>query len=269
MPEIPNPNDPFDAVRRWLLRKIQAEVERKVRDTVNDSMRAVESMFADMVEPLVPDVGSCDLSTSPFEITLDEMLTEFSSDILKAGRWHNIDARAIAGVIAWEYEENKRGRWSDYLQYPLGRAWDIFTQDPDLPGEGIGWGSIHTERARLLHPTATNLGLQCLRLGAASAIEMIGAIMGKASKDYFTLSGGIWIDNAPPILALFFNTGDELLKKSAAKRRLDPCKPGQMVELGASQNGMATWIKDNLGRFAKFSTHPTPPKTCYASVTVK
>lgn len=262
-PKIPNPNDPFDAVKRWVLREIQAAVEREVRKTVNDLTWAVER--------LVPDVGSCNLSTSLLEITLDEVLIEFSSDILEAGHRHNIDARAIAGAIAWEYEENRiKGRWSDYLQYYLGRASDIFRENPGLPfGDGIGWGSVHTERARLLHPTATNIELQCLRLEAASAIKMIGAIMGQASQDYFTLSGGIWIGNAPPILALFFNTGDGLLKESAARRRLDPCKPGQTVELDASQNGMATWVKDNLGRFAEFSTQPEPPKTCYASVTVR
>ncbi|WP_133511273.1 hypothetical protein [Candidatus Thiosymbion oneisti] len=271
MPEIPfpipndpfpNPDDPLDAVRRWILRETQAAVERKVRDTVNDLTWALERRL--------PDVGSCNLSTSLLEITLDEMFIEFSSDILEAGHQHNIDARAIAGAIAWEYEENMEGLWSDYLQYHLGRGLDIFTKDPDLPlGEGIGWGSIHTERARLLHPTATNLELQCLRLDAASAIEMIGAIMGQASQDYFTLSGGIWIGNAPPILALFFHTGDDLLKESAAKRRLDPCKPGQTVELDASQDTMATWVKSNLDRFIQFSTRPEPPTTCYASVTVK
>ena len=77
----------------------------------------------------------CDLSTSHFDLDLDGMLTRFAGDIISAGTSQNIDARAIAGAIAWEYEENLHGRYSDYLQYN-DSAYEL---DPDLRfGDGLG-----------------------------------------------------------------------------------------------------------------------------------
>jgi hypothetical protein len=133
----------------------------------------------------------------------------------------------------------------------------------------MGWASIHTAAAQEVLPTASSYELQCARMEAASAISMIGVIMGDCARDYLDLSGGIWIGDQPAVLALFFNTGRNLLTQSAARRRLNACSPGMTVTLDISQNPMARWVSANLSRFAEFRTNPAPPSGTYAQVIVE
>lgn len=205
----------------------------------------------------------CDQSTSHFRMSLDDLLKKFEQDILTQGNSSNVDARAIAGAIAWEYEENWRGRFSDRFQHSRfgdGKMWF---------GEGIGWGSVHTKKAREFHPTMSDFQLQCLRLEAASAIKLVAEIMNRAAERYFKISEGVWIRDVPSVLGLLFNTSDSFLKKSAEKRKLDKCEPGLVVTLTISQNKMASWIQANLNRFSKFKTNPKSPDEYYAKVDVE
>lgn len=90
------------------------------------------------LERVIP--RGCDTSTSHFDLTIEQLLAQFRSNIISASQTYNIDARGIAGAITWEYEENLRGRISDYFQY------NRFSDSGMLFGEGIGWGSVHTDK---------------------------------------------------------------------------------------------------------------------------
>ena len=224
--------------------------------------------------------------TSHFELTLEEMLDQFEGNIRDAARLHNIDGRAIAGAIAWEYEQN----WC------LGRASDYA---PDLiqgPNDGRGWGSIHLEEAKTLYPNATRPQLDSLRYEAASAIEMVAAIMDKRATQYFNAtrdplvgamvptlsdlrepshvlekSGGVWIRDSPPILAVFFNTSVDFLQKSIglqnsgqrASTWISPygSRVRGVTRLVVGQNRMGRWVLENLARFDRFRTQPVWPPT--------
>jgi hypothetical protein len=193
---------------------------------------------------------------------LETLLQKFRQNIITHGKTHNIDGRAIAGAIAWEYEENRKGRLSDWLQY------DDFSGAMAF-GQGLGWGSIHTDVVKKLRPKAANWELQCLRLQAAPAIQLVAEIMDRQAKKYFEISGGIWIRDNPAVLALFFNSSDAFLEASAKRRQLNECKPGLVVKLTISQNDMAKWVNANLNRFAQFKMEPTPPTGLYAKADVE
>lgn len=210
---------------------------------------------------VIPGYGrDCDLSTSHFEMSIEQLLTNFSRDIINQGQANNIDARAIAGAITWEYEENLRGRISDYFQSnKYGKGQMLF-------GQGMGWGSIHTAEVKKIRPNASDWRLQCLRMEAASAIKLVAEIMNTRANQYYEASGGIWIRNAPAVLAMFFNASEEFLLRSAANRKLDACEPGKVVTLTVSENPMATWVQNNLDRFSAFLTTPSPPAGFYATV---
>lgn len=91
--------------------------------------------------------------------------------------------------------------------------------------------------------------------------------MDKSAEKYYSYSAGIWIRNSPAVLALFFNTGDNLMERSAKKRKLNPCCVDKKVELTISQNQMATWIDKNINQFSMFKTEPNLPDSCYQFAT--
>ncbi|BAP58175.1 hypothetical protein THII_3878 [Thioploca ingrica] len=244
--------DEFERILRWAWYIDYGE-------TPEQTIERIKNIFS-------PSCSPCNLSTSHFRISLTEMLTQFRNDILQQGQNHNIDSRAIVGAIAWEYEENFAGRLSDYLQY---MSFSSYRCKGTLFGQGLGWGSIHTDTAQKFRPHSRPFELQCLRLEAVSAIELVAEIMDDVATQYYKLSGGIWIRDSPAVLALFFNTGEKLLSQSAAKHKLNLCKPNQVITLTISQNQMATWVNANLERFAEFKTPPIPPKEHYATIVVQ
>ena len=212
------------------------------------------------------------IQKSHFKLSLGAFLKSFEANIIAAGKLNNIDARAIAGAISWEYEENfwpeisfdginKGGRMSDWFQAHI----DI--------GDGIGWGSIHTEPARKaaseLWPKEDGYSkdeLICLRLDAESAIQMVGKIMGNNAKEYFKNSGSIWINDNPVVLAYFFNVGNVI--KKAKDRKLKNHEHGPVV-LDVLLNDMAKWVNVNLDRFKNFKTTPHTPNNFFLRVKEK
>ena len=84
--------------------------------------------------------AQCDLSTSHFSKSAREMLDTQRADVLAAGVSRNIDARAIAGAIRWEFEENWRGRLSDWFQYRRLKNGLIPRPNSGHRGGGLGVG---------------------------------------------------------------------------------------------------------------------------------
>jgi len=203
--------------------------------------------------------------TSHFCIDIDTFLSRFRAAIKKAGADHNLDARAIAGAITWEYRENGfRGRMSDYLQAPLYRLLSDHVDADHQPGGGIGWGSVHTDAAREVIGETSLAELSRIRLQAASAIDLVAQIMSKRADSYLEKTGGIFIRDNPPAVALFFNTSSAFLERAARKRALNRCTPGLTIDLDVSQNPMASWVKQNLADLAEYQTPVSRPSGCYA-----
>ncbi len=193
-----------------------------------------------------------DISTSLFEMSATEMVDRFSGVIRETATAQNIDGRAIAAVVCWEYEENWRGRYSDYFQAYIG------TQN-----SGIGWGSMHGSAVKVVRPLIPENELRCMRLNATMALKLIGEIMANTARLYYERSGGIWINDNPAILSFFYNAGDEVARKSAAKRELRVCEFNKVVELVVSENAMAKWVMDNIARFGVHKSTPVPPLNWY------
>ena len=103
-----------------------------------------------------------------------------------------------------------------------------------------------------------------MRANAQSALGMVAEIMASNAQLYYQLSGGIWINDNPAILAYFFNTGKSKVEESAASRRLASQEFGQVVILEVSVNPMARWVNSNLTRFTEFQTAVKPPPAFFA-----
>lgn len=227
--------------------------------------QSVESSFG------LTKMPQCDLSTSHFQMDLVTLLRDFKEHIRNEGLRANIDARAIAGAIAWEYKNNKTGRYTDHLQFTgTDQANRYSFGSGDLMfGQGLGWGSVHTDAARAHRPHANDWELQCLRMKADTAITLVADIMKANAESYHKLSEGVWIGDQPSVGALFFNTGDGLLIKSAARVKNDPTRDSGTVTLTITQNPMAAWVEEHLSDFEDFRTASRPPGTAKIKVRVK
>ena len=211
-----------------------------------------KSLFDQFAEFRAHTLGQqCNISHSLFSTEPGEMMLFYREKVLEEAQRNNIDGRAIAAAITWEYQRNKAGRLSDYLQ--------VFFPAPNM---GIGWGSIHDKP--LLETTVQHFlkDLQqtdpiCQRLDAALAIARVAKIMAESARLLYEKSGGIWINDAPEILAYYFNTGKML--ESAKTHRLTPGSV-QPVRLTISRVAMSKWVAENLADFSSFKTIPQVPK---------
>jgi hypothetical protein len=197
---------------------------------------------------------------SHFGMSADEMLNKFYPLVISQARRWNIDGRAIAGAITWEYEENKLGRWSDNFQVVLGDITNLGL------GAGLGWGSIHS---KVLKEMGVAGDLIDLRMNAETAIPYIAEIMCWHAEEFFKLSKGVWINDNPLALAYFFNTGKpKLLEVAAKKKKLVEAQPDvKTIQLVVTKEDMPKWISENLLRFLFFETTPLPPSGKYFRVT--
>jgi len=228
--------DPFKALVRygWLL----------------DFGESPEQSVERLKGKVTPNMLQCRSGTSHFTLSATEMLKQFGGTVTHEARGRNLDGRAIAGAIAWEYEQNWTGRVSDYLQAPKGGT----------KNGGVGWGSIHTPEVRKMRPQAGERELLCMRMEAEPAIRLVAEFMDNMAKLYFEESDGVWIRDCPPALAFFFNTGEGATRRSAESRKTGPDRAKGLISLDVSPNEMASWIQVHLNRFGQFKTSPVPPK---------
>ena len=268
--------------------RLRQSVESLVRDAaaqlVASTVHAAAQEVRDFRDSVLEDTKACNLSSSHFKMDLNTMLQNYKQHIKNQGTHHNIDAGAIAGAIAWEYEENKAGRYSDYLQFtqwadgarlaeggllarrlkenvPGVGGWASQVGSGGLThGEGLGWGSMHTSVARKLRPSASLAELQCLRMEAENAVTLIAEEMDRLAKMYFELTGkGVWIHDKPSVLALFYHTGENTVKRSAKRRKDESPDKDGFITLEISPDEMARWVWQNMFRFCDFSTTPSAP----------
>jgi hypothetical protein len=218
-----------------------------------------------MSNPLLPllelaQENKCDLSSSLFNLDANTMVQKYRKDIFSEAKDHNIDARAIAAAITWEYEENKKfwlpNRYSDYVQIlPYLRGL----------GQGVGWASIHDGPAKEIRPKESTRRLDCLRFQALPAIKMIADIMDQRSHRYFEITEGIWVRDNPIVLTAFFNA-EELIKKSARKHPKSQRKPVEALDISGGDSEMAKWTLKHIGRFSEFQSNPNRPTGEYSTV---
>ena len=272
MVDVPNPSDLRAQVRYYLETYARAQLRYAARKVVNGVTYAVSETIDVALDYTLPGREQlCDMSTSLFQMTVEEMLAEHEEHIKTQGVLYNIDGRAIAGAIAWEYEQNAlRGRLSDYAQY-----WPnpfVESGATVLFGQGLGWGSIHVDSIKPLIPEVSEAELACMRLQASSAITLVAIFMDAMATRSFEGSEGIWVRDQPAILALFFRVGDDngVVSRWAAQRRQDECKVDpEPVALDISQDEMAAWVDEHLDRFAPFHSQPVPPQGYYVPATIK
>jgi len=152
---------------------------------------------------------------SHFDITAASMLEKYHCLVISEAKRFNIDGRAIAGAITWEYEQNLVGRLSDYDQLCNSFLGENLTGSPKLLGgigKGVGWGSIHT---KILEELYFQGDLDSIRMNAISAISAVAHIMAYYANLFYEASSGIWINDNPFVLAYFFNTGKKQINKVA------------------------------------------------------
>ncbi|MEZ6130474.1 MAG: hypothetical protein R3C59_17450 [Planctomycetaceae bacterium] len=215
---------------------------------------------------IAPAINQCDLSTSHFKMNARTMLDSFKTTIGEEAKKNDIDGSAIAAAIAWEYEQNLKGRLSDHFQ--VYTSWQNNGTDQDH-GAGMGWGSMHGAEAKKLRPRSGDVSLMCQRMEAKPAIALVAEFMNNMAELYFETSNGIWVRNEPAILALFFNTGRGLVERSAANRANDPMRSTGVVTLDVGQNSMAKWVYEKASRFLAHKTHPKqPPNSIRAQASV-
>ena len=235
--------DSLDQLFRWAWYVDFGESPEETARRVSKTARRV----------ITPAMFECDLSTSHFNLSAKKMLTQFKAELILQAKRNNLDGRAIAGAIAWEYEQNPRGRLSDYAQAP---AKSLFVSSSS---DGLGWGSMHGKEAANLRPRLDDTQLMCARMEAKPAVAMIAEFMSKMADLYATESDGIHVRDNPVILAGFYQAGESnhFVSNSAKKRRTDPDRANGVITLNLSSIPMAKWVHTNLPRFKAYKTVPT------------
>jgi hypothetical protein len=164
------------------------------------------------------------------------------NQLLAMGQKYNIDPRAIAAAITWEFSQNFGGYTSD-----------LFT--PANLQNGYGWGQIHdtTLTQEMIQSLSKEQSIQ-LRGSLDSAIELIAARMDQQSRTYQNISGINLRDN---IVALtwIYNASATSIIDSASRQG------ATIANGGAAQvqiiNDMAYWVSHNTQLFG--SSTPTTP----------
>ncbi len=174
-----------------------------------------------------------------------DFILYYSREIRIAARKYGIHPVAIAGVVAWEREENPRGYWSDilYQRFLCEKGW--LSDDA-----GIGYGSIHLKTAEKIEketniPAAKNSRDRCKRLiDPVWAVRYIAAFMSIHKKNYLKIAG-VQIGGRPEILATLFHTGkSEEKAKSLKKRRVEAAKKKKKLPVPMPDE-MGRWVRDN------------------------
>ena len=173
------------------------------------------------------------------------------SAIRAAAELYNVDGRAVAGVIWWEYERNPRGWISDFFQYPWVRM---------LGGHGsragIGWGSMHLHVAKSLATDQNEADLALCLTEMTCAIHLIAAYLNRAAVAYEE-HASVVIRNRPEILAALYNLGgsgpkgeDEFTpdaKRLGARRAAAMTAGRAAPEPSVGSSPLGKWVDENLG----------------------
>jgi len=231
--------DPFESMFRWAWQHDFGESPEATARRIGKSARRT----------VTPAMFECDLSTSHFNITAQSMLTQFKAELIRQAKLHKVDGRAIAGAIAWEYEQNPRGRLSDWLQAPAKSLWVSSSSD------GVGWGSMHGAEAQSLRPDLDDTELMCARMEARPALALIAEFMSQMAQLLYDGTNGVWIRDQPAALAGYYQAGRPLVQKTIQKQKDNPAASGP-VQLNMASIPMARWVQTNLPRFQGYRTTP-------------
>jgi uncharacterized protein with LGFP repeats/surface antigen len=157
------------------------------------------------------------IGATTWNLSLEDMFNKYRDFIISAAQYYEIDGRAIAGAIQWEYDVNYPSRKRDlyaYVKVALTGSW--------APFKGTGWGKVHQTTANKIFEekglSMNNQQLAMFLAAAPTAIDLIAQEMRRAAKAY-DLYGGVDISYKPGILAHLYNSGED---KMSYKERANP-----------------------------------------------
>ena len=209
-------------------------------------IKEYESLYASEFKKEVGAVGGAEAEVT-WKKTAVTMLKENKDILIKAAERYGIDGRAIAGVIRWEYEENKGSRESDKWVYDRVQNEGIF-----LDQSGTGWGKMHYGTAKKVLgapeievPDKRNLA-KMLAL-PSSAIDLIARSMRQAVDAYWDIQKED-ISNKPEILANLYNDSGY---KEKYRDKAEKTKGGDPPKAG---NRMGLWVEEHLDSLLAYET---------------
>jgi len=176
------------------------ELERQLRwafyfDYGTSPERYWESFKYESEASFYASISGCtedQMKASHFMLSINQFLRIYKTQIISDSKKFGIDGRAVAAVVTWEFEQNLKGRRSDYVQMMK-------------PGStsGIGWGSMHTQEAlNLAGDTHSLREVACLRMDANTVIPMIAEFIKKCIDRYYKKSKGLFIGHDVPVMAI-------------------------------------------------------------------
>ncbi|MCB0630558.1 MAG: hypothetical protein KDD15_12515 [Lewinella sp.] len=246
----------LESLFRWAIyydyRTTPERILRNLRNRLYGGVNDLHDTSVINVYSRLTDCSAEQISRSHLVLSISEFLGRYKQNIMQEARSRGIDARAVAAAISWEFQENLKGRLTDYAQ--------IF-----FPGKtsGIGWGSMHTQEAQRLTQSRHSVSeIACIRMDAMTVIPLVAQFMKDCVDLYFKESGGVFIGQDSAVVAYFYNTGLNKVKESASKQRKKlehlPYSP-KAVRLKVLINPMARWVHDNITQFEHFKTEPQWP----------
>lgn len=170
------------------------------------------------------------LGHTTWNISANEMLQKYSKLITLAALYYGVSGQAIAGVIRWEYEENRPSRQRDDEAFVK-----VTTTGNWTPFNGTGWGKMHYSTAKkvlqeepgLLELSDINDNALLAKILALpfSSIDLIAREMRHAAKAYDSEGSDIYQN--PGVLATLYRNGedDKSYEDKAREAREDGRKP--------------------------------------------
>jgi peptidoglycan hydrolase-like protein with peptidoglycan-binding domain len=186
--------------------------------------------------------------------TAQEML-EDNKDFLKlAADYHNIDGRAIAGAIRWEYEVNWDSRRLDFAAYDFVQSTGEL---PQIAGRGLngnGWGKMHYNTAiDVLKESGEEVPddrtLAKILALPTSSIDLIARFMDQAAKAYSEEGFNIRYD--PAVLATLYRIGED---DKSFEQRAGEIEKNDEPE--PEKGEMGKWVSENLTSLEEYKTVP-------------
>lgn len=174
-------------------------------------------------------------------------LNAYTSQIKEVADEFNIDGRAIASIITWEFEQSQMG-----IPTNFSKIIDAIT---------------HMDKTSVIDKNgkeeiiAKNLFPRNVQM--VEAIATIAESLKAMADIYYEKSRGIYMHHDPILLSFSFYSGMESLLECARRNQINPrehliqCSTKGMYVSG---NEVAQWVKKNLPDFRNFRTHVKIPE---------
>ncbi len=174
-----------------------------------------------------------------------DTLNAYVSQIKETANKFNIDGRAIAAIIAYEYECTNTSNYSGFS------GLDMFKNDSSEKSDSSGPCNSRMTQYPI-----------CVKLKIQDFIPIIGERLNSIADQYFKFSKGIYIKHDPILLSFFFYAGNDKVVKYAKRNQINPREHLMQCSSKAiyvSMSEKAIWMKKELSSFEKFRTVVSVP----------